>query len=111
MTLIFSSGNLALYILLLQGHYELRVDLEDWEGNTTFAEYNYFKIHGPEQKFKLSVYGYSGSAGNCKCIFFKINGTDSQICILLQSQSTQKIEKRGDGPDKVETDIPERVQL
>ena len=56
-------GNQALYTILHQGHYELRIDLEDWENNTAFARFEYFKIGDPIEFYKLTVAEYSGSAG------------------------------------------------
>ena len=57
------SGNLALYTILLQGHYELRIDIEDLEGNHTFANYRYFTLDNPAKLFTLVVAEYSGTAG------------------------------------------------
>ncbi|XP_078357384.1 microfibril-associated glycoprotein 4-like [Oculina patagonica] len=44
--------------------YELRVDLEDWEGNTAYANYAVFKIDGRSTQYSLRVDGYSGTAGD-----------------------------------------------
>lgn len=43
---------------------ELRVDLEDWEGNTAYAKYAQFKIQGPDNNYSLILSGYSGTAGD-----------------------------------------------
>ena len=59
------SGNLALHAITSQGLYELRVQLEDWEGNATFAQYDYFKVGAYEDRYRLAVSGYSGTAGMC----------------------------------------------
>ena len=40
--------------------FKLRVDLEDWEGETRFAEYASFAISNETNKYKLSVGSYSG---------------------------------------------------
>ena len=58
------SGNLRLHMLTRQGRYELRVDLQDWDGNTAFALYSTFKVAGPELLYRLTAVGYSGDAGN-----------------------------------------------
>lgn len=42
---------------------ELRIDLVDWDGNTAFASYDFFKVSGPDTKYRLAVTGYSGNAG------------------------------------------------
>ena len=44
--------------------YELRIDLEDWDGETRYAQYSLFDIGGPEDNYKLAVYGYTGNAGD-----------------------------------------------
>ena len=49
--------------ILSQGHYELRIDLEDWNNETRYATYNAFDITGPESNYKLKVAGYFGTAG------------------------------------------------
>ena len=46
-----------------QNRYTLRVDLEDFEGETRYAKYDHFRISDEETKFKLSLGLYSGTAG------------------------------------------------
>ena len=45
---------------------QLRVDLEDWEGNTAFAKYNKFSVGDEPSGYTLSVslYQFSSTAGN-----------------------------------------------
>ena len=38
----------------------LRVDLEDFEGNTSYAEYNMFGVMSENDKYKLILGSYSG---------------------------------------------------
>ena len=38
----------------------LRVDLEDFEGNTAYAEYNLFGVMSENDKYKLILGSYSG---------------------------------------------------
>ena len=38
----------------------LRVDLEDFEGNTAYAEYNLFGVMSEKDKYKLILDSYSG---------------------------------------------------
>ena len=38
----------------------LRVDLEDFEGNTAYAEYNMFNVMSENDKYKLIIGSYSG---------------------------------------------------
>ncbi|CAH3042455.1 unnamed protein product [Pocillopora meandrina] len=42
----------------------LRVDLEDFEGNTTYAEYNLFSVMSEKDKYRLIVGFYSGNSGD-----------------------------------------------
>ena len=46
------------------GNYELRIDLEDWDGETRYAQYSLFDIGGTEDNYKLAVNGYTGNAGD-----------------------------------------------
>ena len=39
----------------------LRVELEDWEGNTAYAEYDNFAVASEASKYKLSLGTYSGN--------------------------------------------------
>ncbi|XP_066293505.1 ficolin-2-like [Branchiostoma lanceolatum] len=60
----FWLGNDHLHRLTAQDVYELRVDLEDFEGNTAFAKYNIFRVEDEVHKYRLTVDGYSGTAGD-----------------------------------------------
>jgi len=40
--------------------FKLRVDLEDWQGETRFAEYTSFTIANEANKYRLSLGSYSG---------------------------------------------------
>ena len=42
----------------------LRVDLEDFDGNRTNAEYTTFKVADEVDKYRLLIGGYSGTAGD-----------------------------------------------
>ena len=42
----------------------LRVDLADFDGNTRYAKYNTFCVGDSDSKFRLTVSGYSGTAGD-----------------------------------------------
>ena len=46
--------------LTSSGQYKLRVDLETFAGNTAYAEYGLFGVASEDDKYKLSVTGYSG---------------------------------------------------
>ena len=47
----------------MQRNYELRIDLEDFNGNKVYAKYSTFYVGGAATKYKLHVGGYSGTAG------------------------------------------------
>jgi hypothetical protein len=51
-----------IFLLTNQGHYELRVDLWDFDDNKVYALYTTFKIDGERDKYRLQVSGYEGSA-------------------------------------------------
>nr|KAG5689853.1 hypothetical protein BaRGS_012203 [Batillaria attramentaria]KAG5689856.1 hypothetical protein BaRGS_012206 [Batillaria attramentaria] len=53
-----------IYRLTSSQSHELRVDLEDWDGSTAYAEYSQFSISGPDDFYRLSVSGYTGTAGD-----------------------------------------------
>ena len=60
----FWLGNENLHRLLsVKGRYELRVDLGDFDGNTTFAKYNRFMVGSENENYVLTVERYSGDAG------------------------------------------------
>ncbi|GCC32167.1 angiopoietin-related protein 7 [Chiloscyllium punctatum] len=41
----------------------LRIDMEDWEGHTCYAEYDYFSISDELNSYKLIIGNYNGTAG------------------------------------------------
>nr|KAG5689402.1 hypothetical protein BaRGS_017920 [Batillaria attramentaria] len=60
----FWLGLRNIYRLTSSQKYSLRIDLEDWDGNTAYAEYRDFSISGPDDFYRLSIAGYSGTAGD-----------------------------------------------
>ncbi|ELU18634.1 hypothetical protein CAPTEDRAFT_131141, partial [Capitella teleta] len=60
----FWLGNRNLHALTSTQTYEMRVDLRDLEGETRFAYYSTFRIGSEAEKFKLTISGYSGTAGD-----------------------------------------------
>ncbi|ELU13343.1 hypothetical protein CAPTEDRAFT_91049, partial [Capitella teleta] len=60
----FWIGNRNLHLLTSKQPYELRVDLSDGEGESRFAKYTTFFVGSEDDKFPLSVDGYSGTAGD-----------------------------------------------
>ena len=59
----------------LTGNHELRVELEDWEGNTSYAKYSTFKVGTGSRHFRLTIGGYSGTAGDSFSIANGMNFT------------------------------------
>ena len=53
-----------MYLLTHQssGPPQLRVDLADWEGNTSFAEYDQFSVGDEDSDYTLSVSGYQSAS-------------------------------------------------
>jgi len=49
--------------LQVNGNHELRVDLESLDGETAYARYNSFNVGDSSTEYKLSVSGYTGTAG------------------------------------------------
>jgi hypothetical protein len=43
---------------------ELRVDMADWEGNTSYAIYDLFEVGDVVSNYLLAVDKYKGNAGN-----------------------------------------------
>ena len=61
----FWLGNDNIHRLTDSDDVMLRVDLEDFEGNITYAEYTTFKVADEADKYKLLIGDYSGTAGDC----------------------------------------------
>lgn len=53
-----------IYRLTHQTRNRLRVELEDWEGKSVYAEYDYFAISNEKSNYILSLGTYSGK--NCR---------------------------------------------
>ncbi|XP_078360506.1 fibrinogen C domain-containing protein 1-like [Oculina patagonica] len=60
----FWLGLEKIYRLSNSERYQLRVDLEDTEGKTAYAEYDMFAITSERTKYQLSLGTYSGTAGD-----------------------------------------------
>lgn len=60
----FWLGNDALHYLTSQGNYDLRIDMEDFEGNQRYAEYHNFKVDHEKDQYQLHLGEYTGNAGN-----------------------------------------------
>jgi len=60
----FYIGNENIHMLTNNQEHDLRVELEDFEGNKRYAEYSTFKLHSELNLYKLEIGGYQGTAGN-----------------------------------------------
>ncbi|VDH92088.1 Hypothetical predicted protein [Mytilus galloprovincialis] len=60
----FWLGNEHIYKLTSQGNYQLRITLEDWNGDTVYATYKTFSLGNEDSSYKLTIGGYSGTAGD-----------------------------------------------
>ena len=60
----FWLGNDNLHRLTAADDVMLRVDLEDFEGNITYAEYRNFNVADEADKYQLLIGGYKGTAGD-----------------------------------------------
>ena len=56
-------GLLPLRRIVSKGEYELRVDLEDFEGEVRYAKYSGFSIGSSASNYTLEAVGYLGDAG------------------------------------------------
>ncbi|XP_054461080.1 fibrinogen-like protein 1 [Anoplopoma fimbria] len=60
----FWLGNEPLHDLTSQGNYDLRINMEDFEGNQRYAEYKNFKVDDEKDQYQLHVGEYRGNAGD-----------------------------------------------
>ncbi|XP_029985759.1 angiopoietin-4-like [Sphaeramia orbicularis] len=54
-------GNHQLHLLSNQGHYSLRIHLQDWGHAHRHAHYSSFRIEDEENRYRLHVSGFSGT--------------------------------------------------
>lgn len=55
-------GNYYLHEIVKSGDYELRIDLQDQNGEWAYAGYTHFMIGGPSTSYVLEVSGFYGNA-------------------------------------------------
>ncbi|XP_062597398.1 fibrinogen-like protein 1, partial [Saccostrea cucullata] len=60
----FWLGNKFIHQLTADGHTILRIELEDHDGNTRYAEYNSLTVEDASDNYRIHVTGYSGNAGD-----------------------------------------------
>ena len=59
----YISGNDVIHQLTSPGTYELKIVLTDWSNVTKYAEYSTFRIADESHGYRLSIWGYTGTAG------------------------------------------------
>jgi ficolin len=57
-------GNKYLHTLLSQGNYELRMDMEDFDGESKYVKYKSVSVGEETSKYRMNISGYSGDTGN-----------------------------------------------
>ncbi|XP_019634598.1 PREDICTED: fibrinogen-like protein 1 [Branchiostoma belcheri] len=67
-------GNENIHLLTNQKAYTLRVDLQDWDGETRYATYDIFRVSGESDQYRLRISGYSGTAGDSMAGGHTLNG-------------------------------------
>ncbi|XP_051548872.1 uncharacterized protein LOC127437759 [Myxocyprinus asiaticus] len=60
----FWLGNDKIHWLTETKNMSLRIELEDFKGIKEYAHYNHFYVANESQQYRLSIGGYSGTAGN-----------------------------------------------
>ncbi|XP_042728570.1 fibroleukin [Lagopus leucura] len=60
----FWLGNDKIHLLTKSQEMQLRIDLEDFNGIKEYAKYQHFYVANEYLKYRLSVHGYSGTAGD-----------------------------------------------
>ncbi|XP_019624201.1 PREDICTED: ficolin-2-like [Branchiostoma belcheri] len=57
-------GNENIHLLTSHKNFRLRIELMDWSGQTRYAEYRTFRVSGESDQYRLTLYGFSGDAGD-----------------------------------------------
>ncbi|XP_027476565.1 angiopoietin-4 isoform X2 [Callorhinus ursinus] len=84
-------GNEVVHQLTSRAAYSLRVELQDWEGNEAYAQYEHFQLGSEGQLYRLSLSGYSGSAGRQSSLVlqgtnFSTRDADNDNCLCKCAQ-------------------------
>ena len=66
-------GLSKIHQLTQSGHWVLRVDIEDFEGNAAYAIYNLFKLGDAASNYTLSIAAYQGTAGDSITGYHSLN--------------------------------------
>uniref|UniRef100_UPI00398F2434 fibrinogen-like 2a n=1 Tax=Pristiophorus japonicus TaxID=55135 RepID=UPI00398F2434 len=60
----FWLGNDKIHFLTKSKDMNLRIEIEDWDGLQEYAKYDQFSIADEDHQYRLTVNGYSGTAGD-----------------------------------------------
>ncbi|XP_062928237.1 fibrinogen-like 2a [Mobula hypostoma] len=69
----FWLGNDKIHYLTTSKKVILRIEIEDWDGVQKYAEYSQFFVTDEKDQYRLSISGYSGTAGNAMLYNEKYN--------------------------------------
>nr|AHY19013.1 FREP2 [Argopecten irradians] len=77
----FWLGNQHLHYLTSSDWYSLRVELEDFENETRYANYNIFSIGDPKDGYRAFITGYKGDAGDdmIQCSGYRFTSKDKDF--------------------------------
>lgn len=67
--LLLIIGNDILHYLLTQGMYEMRMDMADFDNQTSYVKYNSLNVGDEASKYRVTLHGYSGNVGEILQIF------------------------------------------
>ncbi|XP_056020472.1 ryncolin-1-like, partial [Ostrea edulis] len=67
-------GNDQIHALTSGRNQELRIDMGKFTGSMVYARYSHFSVGSESSKYKLSISGYSGNAGDMMIKAHNLNG-------------------------------------
>ncbi|XP_022340180.2 ryncolin-1-like [Crassostrea virginica] len=77
-------GNEAIHLLTTKNKQELRVEMEKFTGEIAYSKYSTFSVGAESQRYKLTIGGYSGNAGDSLKLHngmtFSTKGHDRNNC-------------------------------
>ena len=77
------TGLEAIHQLTSQDRYDLRVELEDWEGLTATADYDGFALASAADKYRMHVDNFTGgSAGKVSLCLHSTSHSFLFVCLL-----------------------------
>ncbi|CAG2235296.1 FCN [Mytilus edulis] len=89
----FWLGNNFINVLTSSGNYKLYIHLEDFKGNSRYAEYCKFIVGDATTKYNLNIGGYSGDAGNSLAyhngMMFSTKDQDNDVHSISCAESCQ----------------------